>query len=85
MDRVPFVQQSLIVNLFQQPPNSFDVAIIVSNVRVVHIYPVAHAAGQLFPFAGVFHHLLAAGGIVLFNTDCFPDIFFGNSQRFLNA
>ncbi len=85
LDGVAFVQQPLVVNLFQQPPHGFYIAAVVSNIRVVHIHPVAHNAGEFLPLAGIFHHLLAAGGVVFFHRNFFSDVFLGNVQRFFHA
>ena len=41
--------------------------------------------GQVFPLAGVFHHLLAAGGVILVNRNLLADIFLGDAQGLLYA
>ena len=85
LDSVTFVQQSFLVKLLQQPPEGFDVTVIVSDVRVFHVHPITHFVGQVFPFLGEFHHILAACSIVVGHRNGFPDIFFRDAQRFLHA
>ena len=85
LDGVTLVEQTLVVELLQEPPQALDVAVLVSDIGVVHIDPVAHAVGQIFPLAGVFHHLLAAGGVVLIDRDLLADILLGDAQGFFHA
>ena len=50
-DLVPLVKQALFPDLFERPPDGFDVFIVVGDIRVFHICPIADAFGHLFPFA----------------------------------
>ena len=47
--------------------------------------PVPHLVGELFPFAGVLHHLLAAGLVIAGDGDLLPDVFLGDTQHVLHA
>ena len=85
LDGVALVEQALVIELLEQPPQALDVAVLVGDIGVLHIDPVAHAVGQVFPLAGVFHHLLAAGGIVLIDGDLLADILLGDTQGLLHA
>ena len=53
-DLMPLVQEPLLPDLFQRPPDRLDVLVVVGDVRVFHVRPVAHAFGHFFPFALVF-------------------------------
>ena len=75
--------------IIQQPPNTFNVFVVVGNVRVVHVHPVSHLFGERLPLVGIFHDLAAAGFVVIFNryvarTVFVADVFFGNTKRFFN-
>ena len=50
-----------------------------------HIDPIAHFVGDVGPAVGVFHHLFAAGLIVVGNADAFADVLFGDAEHLLNA
>ena len=85
LDGVAFVEIAFVIELTQKPPHAFDIAVVVGDVRVFHIHPVAHRRGERLPFAGVFHHLAAAGRVVFVHRYLLADIFFGDAERFLNA
>ena len=57
---MPFIEQTLIGDLLQRPPDGLDVIIVVGNVGVLHIRPVADAFGHTLPFALVFPYGLLA-------------------------
>jgi hypothetical protein len=61
---VALVEQALVPDLLQQPPDRFDVLRFVGDVRVIQIDPVAHAAGEVVPQLAVLQHALAAGRVV---------------------
>ena len=42
LDGVAFVEQALLVELSEQPLEGFDVGVLVGDVGVFHIHPVAH-------------------------------------------
>ena len=42
---VAFIEKTFFVDLSQKPPHAFDVAVVVGDIRVVHIHPVAHHVG----------------------------------------
>ncbi len=76
LDCIAFVKESFLIELSQQPPHGFNVAVVVGNIRVGHIHPIAHVVGERFPFAGKFHYLTAAGVVVFVNGDFTSDVFF---------
>ena len=85
LNSVALIEQPLVVELLEQPPQGFDVTVLVGNIGVVHIDPIAHLVREVFPFLGVFHHLLAAGGIVFINSNLLAYVLLGNAQSLLHA
>ena len=73
------------MKLLQQPPQGFDVTIVIGDIRVLHIHPITHFVGKVFPLFGELHHVLAACGIIFGNGDSLTDIFFGNAERFFHT
>ena len=61
------VEVALAVDVLEKIPESLDVAVVVGDVRVVHIHPIAYPLCEVAPLGGVLHHLAAAGGVVLFD------------------
>ena len=73
------------MKLLQQPPQRFDVTVVIGDVGILHIHPITHFVGKVFPLLGKFHHILAAGGIVFGNGNSLTDIFFGDAERLFNT
>ena len=82
---ITLVEHIFVVQIFEQPPQGFDIAVVVGDVGVVHIDPIAHFVGQIFPHIGIFHHLFAAGSIVFGYRNGFANIFLGNAKRLLDT
>ena len=59
-DLVPLVQKALFPDLFERPPHRLDILVVVGDVRVVHIRPIADALRHFFPFALVFPNAFLA-------------------------
>ena len=59
-DLVSFIDKSAVENVFQRPPLGLDIIIVVSDVRVFHIHPVAHAVGHFLPLGLVLPHAFLA-------------------------
>ena len=53
-DLMPLVQEPLLPNFFERPPDRLDILVVVGDVRVLHVRPVADALGHFLPFALVF-------------------------------
>ena len=85
LDGITLIQKPLSVDIFQQIPQSFYIAVVISDIRIVHVHPVADLLGQGHPLPGVFHHFLAAGIVVFLYTYLVSDIFLGYSQHLLHA
>ena len=80
LNGVALVEETFLVELFEQIPEGFDVLVVVSDVRVLEINPVAHLLGEVRPLTGVFHHLLTAGSVVLIDADLLADVLFGDAE-----
>ena len=80
LDGISLVQETLVIDFLQKIPQGFDVTVVVGDVRVVHIYPVSYALRHVHPFPGIFHHLLAAGGVVFLHRHFGADIGLGDAQ-----
>ena len=85
LNRIALVQQSLLVDLAEQIPESLDVAIIVGDVGVLHIYPIAHQARELLPLVRVLHHLTATSSVVFVDADLLTDIFLRDAQSLFHT
>ncbi|MPN06937.1 hypothetical protein SDC9_154194 [bioreactor metagenome] len=59
-DLVPLVEQTLLVDGLQRPPDALDVVILIGDVGVFHIRPETDAVGHGFPFGLVFPDRLFA-------------------------
>ena len=53
-DLIALVEQALLVDGLERPPLGLDIVVVVGDVRVLHIRPVAHAVGHVLPLALVF-------------------------------
>ena len=85
LDGVTLIKQALVVYLLEEIPEGLDVAVVVGDVGVVHIYPVTYALRQGLPFSCVFHHLLTAGAVVFFYADLGADIRLGDAEFLLHS
>ena len=85
LDGVALVEESLLVELLQQPPQRFDVAVVVCDVGVFQVHPIAHLVGQVGPLLRKLHHVLAAGRIVVGHGDRLTDILLRDAQCLLHA
>ena len=58
---------SFFIKLLKEPPECFDIPVIIGNIWVIHIDPVSHFPGKIFPQIGIFHYSLTAFFVVIFN------------------
>ena len=65
LNGIAFVEQLLLIELLQQPPQCLDILIIVCNIRIVKVNEVAHLLCQVTPLLCVHHHVLTALGVVV--------------------
>ena len=80
-----FVEQTLAVDVLEQPPQGLDVAVVVGYVGVVHVDPVAYAFGQRAPFGGIFHDLPAACAVIFLNADLPAYVLLGDAELLLHS
>ena len=85
LDRIALIEQPLVEKLFEQPPQGLDVFVVVGDVRIVHVDPVPHLAGQVFPCPRELHDGLAAGAVVLLDRNLRPDILLRDAELLLHA
>jgi hypothetical protein len=69
LNGVAFIKQIFVVKLFEQPPKCFDITVVVSNVRIVHIHPITHFGREVFPFFCIFKYIFSAGSVIIVHTD----------------
>ena len=85
LDGVALVEQPLVEELFEQPPQRLDILVVVGDVGIVHVDPVAHAARQVLPHSRELHDRLAAGAVVLLDRYFRPDILLRDAELLLHA
>ena len=69
LNGIALVEQALLVELLEQPPQGLNVLVVVGNVRMVKVYEVTHALRQVTPFGGVHHHVLTTLAVVVLCRD----------------
>ena len=82
---ISLVQQTLVVNILEKIPQCLDITVVVCDVRIVHIDPIPYPVRQSHPFLGVLHHLLAAGIVVVLDTDFRPDVLLRDAEHLLHT
>ena len=90
LDGVTLVEQALVVELLEEPPESLDILVIVGDIRMIEIYEVTHLLGQLAPLGGELHHVLAALVVVILGRDILlgslvVDILLGDAEFLLDT
>ena len=70
-DFVIFVEQAALLDLGQNPPDSFDVKILISNISIFLIQPKTDPIGKPLPLLFVLPHILPAPTVILGNTVLF--------------
>ena len=82
---ISLVKQVLVVELLQQPPQSLDVAVIVCDVRIFEVNPVADALGKVGPVACVFHNFATASVVVVLYGNLLADVLLGDAESLFHA
>ena len=85
LDSITLVQIALLVELLEQVPQCLDVLVVVGDVRVVQVHPVAHLLGERSPLLGVFHHLAAALRVIFVHADFLADVLLGDAKFLLHT
>ena len=84
LDRITFVQQTLVVEAFKHVPHRFDITIFEGDIGMLQISPIAHQPGFFFPQVFVAQHGAAAGGVVFLDGYFFTDVLFRNAEFFFH-
>ena len=82
---ITLIEQALVIQLLEKIPQCFYILIIISNIRVVGIHPIAHAFSKFCPLTGIFHNLAPAGIIIVVNADALAYVFLGDTEHFLHT
>ena len=85
LDCVSFIEQTLVINLLQKVPEGLYITIVVGDIRIVHIDPVAYPLCHIHPLCGIFHDLLTAGRIIFLDRYLGADISLRNPKFLLNT
>ena len=85
LDGLALVEIALAVDILQQVPERLDVTVVVGDVRIVHIHPIADALGKGTPLSGIFHHLPATAVIIFGDADLRADILLGDAEFLLHT
>ena len=85
LDGVALVEEVLLVELLEQPPQGLDKLIVVGDIWIVHIHPVTHTACEVLPDVGKLHHRLTALLVVLLDGDLLADILLSDAELLLYA
>ncbi len=85
LDAFPFIQETFFVYLLQEIPQSLYISVVISDIGILHIHPITYAVGKVHPLPGIFHHLGAAGIVILSHTYRLAYILFGDAELFLHA
>jgi len=85
LNRIALVKKPLLVQFGKQMPQRLDILVVIGDVRVLHIDPVAHPARQPLPCVGIGHHLPAADAVVLLDRYFRPDILLRDAELLLDA
>ena len=80
LDGVAFIQQTFVIKLLQEPPQRFNIAVVISDIGILQIHPVTHLMSKVCPLFGKLHHVLTASCVVLGNRNGLSDILFGDMQ-----
>ena len=48
------IDEPLVENALERPPDGLDILVVIGDIGLVHVHPIAHALGHAFPFVLVF-------------------------------
>ena len=82
---VTLIEQTFLIELLQEPPQRLDIAVLVGNVGMVEIHPVAHLLTELAPLGGVLHHVSATLVVVVVYAYLLADVLLTDAQSLLHA
>ena len=85
LNGLTLIEIALTVDVLQKIPKGLDITVIISDVRVVHIYPVTDPVGKVTPLSGIFHNLFTAHLVILGYAYLSSDIFLSDTQLLLHT
>ena len=85
LNGVSFVKQTFFIEFAQQIPQCLNIFVIIRDIRIVRIDPIAHFTGQLPPQIGIGHHFMTTGIVVLLDRNFRTDILFGDTEFLLDT
>ena len=85
LNGVALVEETFFIKLFEQVPQGLDVLVVVRDIGVIEVDPVAHLFGEVGPLLSVFHHLATASRVVFIHGDLLADVLFGDTQHLLHT
>ena len=85
MDGISLVEKALVIELLEEPPEGFDITVVISDIRIIEIDPVTHLASQVGPLLRIFHNLLAASCIVVVHRNLLANVLLGDAKHLLDA
>ena len=90
LNRIAFVEHILLIEALQQPPERFDILVVVGDIGMVEIDEIAHPLGQFTPFLRVHHHVFAAFQVIVLRRNVawrlvVVDVGLRDAQSLLNA
>ena len=83
-DLVALVEQPLVPDLLQRPPDRLDVGVVEGEVGVVGVDPEADPLGQPVPLVHVLEHRLAALGVELGDAVALDVLLLGEAELLLD-
>ena len=85
LDGISLVEQVLVVELLEEIPKGFDIFVIVCDVRMLQVAPIAHLLAEFAPFRSVHHYVLSAALIVCFDGNGLADVFLCDAEFLLHT
>ena len=82
---ISLIQQSLLVELLQKPPERFDITVVVSNVRIVEVHPISHLVSQVSPFLRELHHVRTAMLVIISHRNRLSDVLLRNAESLFHT
>ena len=75
------INKPFLIHFFERPEYAFNIRILISDIRVVHIHPVSYLASKVFPHRLIFPNRLTTKVNKLLNAIIF-NIFFAVETKF---
>ena len=85
LNGVALIEQTFVVEAFEQVPQSLNIFVVVSDVGVFKVDPITHLICQFCPLVGVHHDVLTASTVVVVHADFLANILFGDTQALLHT